>query len=42
VDGTSAPAGQVIAAGELRVELSTEAPFIKPKRVKPGRNDIPY
>jgi tyrosinase len=42
VDGTNAPTGQVIMAGEMRVELSTEAPFIKSKRVKPGRDDIPY
>ena len=42
VDGANAPKGQVIAVGELRVELSTEAPFIKSKGVKPGRNDIPY
>ncbi|SAL53848.1 Tyrosinase [Caballeronia humi] len=42
VDGTTAPKGQVIAIGEMRVELSTDAPFVVSKPQKPGRNDIPY
>jgi tyrosinase len=42
VDGAIAPTGPVILIGELRVELSTEAPFIKSKVGKPGPNDIPY
>ena len=42
VSGATAPAGEVIAVGEVRVELTTEVPFVKSKRVKPGRDDIPY
>jgi tyrosinase len=42
VDGANAPKGPVILVGELRVELSTEAPFIKSRGGKPGPNDIPY
>jgi tyrosinase len=42
VDGANAPKGPVILVGELRVELSTEAPFIKSRGGKPGPSDIPY
>jgi tyrosinase len=41
VNGARAPKGQVMTVGEVRVELSTEAPFIVPP-AKPANSGILY